>query len=103
MEIINLSRKYHFSAGEDSPHSQWGTGADWEVEVTLSGYLNSKTGLVINLIDLDALVKPCVESLNKKHLNKEVKYFAIHKVNPTNVAKYLYTNINEQIKKQWGN
>ena len=101
MKKIEISRKYFFSAGEDSPYSEWGTGSSWEIEVCLAGPVNQKSGLVVNLLDLDKLVKPCVESLNKKHLNKEVDHFKHTKVTPENLAEYCFTQIHQQIKNTW--
>lgn len=101
MNHVQISRKYYFSAGEDSPFSKWGSGADWEIEVTLKGPIEKKSGLVVNLLDLDEILSPCLLKVDKKHLNKEIEYFSSREVTPSNVAEFFFKEIKAQIESLW--
>ena len=99
---MQIHRKYTFSAGENSNFSQWGSGADWELEVTLQGPIDEITGLVVNLIDVDEIVRPCLHMLDKKHLNKEVDFFKNRQANPENLAEFCFYEIEKKRSELWG-
>jgi 6-pyruvoyltetrahydropterin/6-carboxytetrahydropterin synthase len=71
--IAHFSRRYHFSASHrlhvdalseeenratfGKCNNPFGHGHNYVVEVTLSGPVDSKTGMVVNLSDLDSFVR----------------------------------------------
>jgi len=86
-----LTRRYEFSAAHRlcSPHydddTNWavfyecnnpnGHGHNYELEVMLAGDPNPATGMLINLLDLDALVQQhLVKPMDHKHLNHDVAF-----------------------------
>ena len=89
---MQLTRLYHFSASHRLHSSElseeanqelygkcnnpYGHGHNYEVEVTVSGPVDSRTGRVVDLHDLDALVKGHVtEPFDHRNLNEEVAEF----------------------------
>jgi len=89
---MELTRRYHFCASHRL-HSQhlseevnrelygkcnnpYGHGHNYEVEVTVSGPVNRQTGHVVDIRDLDTLVKTHItEPLDHRNLNREVADF----------------------------
>ena len=87
-----LTRRYHFSASHrlhsnrisDEANQElygkcnnpYGHGHNYEVEVTVSGPVDSRTGRVADIEHLDALVKTHVaEPFDHRNLNEEVAEF----------------------------
>lgn len=52
-----------------TPH---GHGHNYQLEVYLEGQIDPITGMVINLADVDRVLKEVVDPLDKKHVNLEV-------------------------------
>ena len=89
---VELGRRYHFSASHrlhnpnlseeentriygkcNNPH---GHGHNYTVEVRLSGAIDSTTGMISNLGDLDAFVNEhVIEPFDHRSLNEEVPAF----------------------------
>ena len=89
---IELGRRYHFAASHrlhsahlseeencrvfgkcNNPH---GHGHNYVVEVSMSGDVDAATGMIANLIDLDAFVeRQVLEELDHKSLNEDVPAF----------------------------
>lgn len=89
---VELGRRYHFSASHrlhnpalsdeencriygkcNNPH---GHGHNYTVEVRLSGAINSATGMISNLADLDSFVNErVIEPFDHRSLNEEVPAF----------------------------
>lgn len=89
---VQLSRKIYFSSAHRYHNQAWsdeknreifgpcnnphGHGHNYELEVTLSGPVDPDTGMVINLTDLDQILKDEIMApLDHRHLNYEVSYF----------------------------
>jgi 6-pyruvoyltetrahydropterin/6-carboxytetrahydropterin synthase len=107
---VSLTRGYVFSAAhrlhsnamsEEENQSvfgkcnnPYGHGHNYELEVTVGGTPDSRTGMIIDLAQLDKIVnEEVVEKFDHKHLNEEVEPFA--ELNPTseNVAKVIYEKL----------
>jgi 6-pyruvoyltetrahydropterin/6-carboxytetrahydropterin synthase len=90
--MIHLTRRYHFSASHrlhsdeiseqanqelyGKCNNPWGHGHNYEIEVTVSGPVDDRTGRAIDLHDLDALVERTITGpLDHRNLNKEVPEF----------------------------
>jgi 6-pyruvoyltetrahydropterin/6-carboxytetrahydropterin synthase len=73
------------------PH---GHGHNYRVDVTVEGEVDPRTGMVMNLADLDALLqREVVAKLDHSFLNYDIPHFA--DVIPTceNLARYLRDNL----------
>jgi 6-pyruvoyltetrahydropterin/6-carboxytetrahydropterin synthase len=67
-----------------------GHGHNYHLEVTVTGEINARTGMIVDLVKLHELVdKYAVEPLDHTFLNKDIPHFA--KVVPTaeNIAVYI--------------
>ena len=89
---LHLSRRYRFSAshrlhsahlGEEENrrvygkcNNPYGHGHNYVVEVSVSGPVDPSTGMIVNLIDLDAFVESeIIEPFDHRYLNEEVAEF----------------------------
>jgi 6-pyruvoyltetrahydropterin/6-carboxytetrahydropterin synthase len=111
---MQLTRRYHFSASHRL-HSQelsaqanhdlygkcnnpYGHGHNYEVEVTVSGPIDPPTGRVVDLKDLDTLVKGQVTGpFDHRNLNEEVEEF--QQLVPT--TENLGMIINQRLREAW--
>src|ERR1700676_4039903 len=108
---IELGRRYHFSAshrlhaahlsGEENSrvfgkcNNPFGHGHNYVLEVSVSGKVDSATGMIANLSDLDGFVEKAVlQIFDHKSLNEDVAVFQ-EKV-PT--TENLCINIYERLK-----
>ena len=55
----------------------------------------------MNLIDLDEIVQPCIDALDKKHLNKEIAYFSNKEVTPSHLAEYIFKQLSTKVTDRW--
>ena len=53
-----------------------GHGHNYTLEVTAAGPIDDATGMVIDLVELDATVRGVLDTLDHKHLDREVPAFA---------------------------
>jgi 6-pyruvoyltetrahydropterin/6-carboxytetrahydropterin synthase len=75
-----------------------GHGHNYHLEVTVTGSIDQRTGMIVDLVKLHELVdKYAVEPLDHTFLNKDIPHFA--KVVPTaeNIAVYIGHSIEKQI------
>jgi 6-pyruvoyltetrahydropterin/6-carboxytetrahydropterin synthase len=87
-----VTRRYHFSASHRLHSSElseqanqelygkcnnpYGHGHNYEVEVTVRGLIDERTGRVVDLQDLDGLVhRQVTDALDHRNLNDEVPEF----------------------------
>lgn len=82
-----------------SLYSEHGHGHNYILEAWVRGKIDPVTGLVINLKDLDGILKEITDPLDHHHLNHDVDYF--QEVVPTteNVARYCYEKLQEALAK----
>lgn len=52
-----------------TPH---GHGHNYELEVYIEGAMDPQTGMIMNLVDVDCILKEVVDPLDGKHVNLEV-------------------------------
>ena len=111
---MQLTRRYHFSASHRL-HSQdlseeanqelygkcnnpYGHGHNYEVEVTVSGPIDQQTGRVVDLVDLDRLVKEhVIQPFDHRNINEEVSDF--QQLVPT--TENLGMIINRRLRTAW--
>ncbi len=111
---LRILRTVRFSAGHRYHNPAWsdeqnqrvfgvcnrphGHGHNYRLEVGVDGSVDPVTGMLINLADLDTLLKDLVLSqLDHAFLNHDVEHFA--EVNPTceNIAAYLWQRLEEPV------
>jgi 6-pyruvoyltetrahydropterin/6-carboxytetrahydropterin synthase len=76
-----------------------GHGHNYHLEVTVTGEIDARTGMIVDLVKLHELVdKHAVEPLDHTFLNKDIPHFA--KVVPTaeNIAVYIGYQIEQPIR-----
>jgi 6-pyruvoyltetrahydropterin/6-carboxytetrahydropterin synthase len=76
-----------------------GHGHNYHLEVTVTGEIDERTGMIVDLVKLHELVdKHAVEPLDHTFLNKDIPHFA--KVVPTaeNIAVYIGYQIEQPIR-----
>ncbi|WP_374720748.1 6-carboxytetrahydropterin synthase [Peribacillus tepidiphilus] len=108
--MIYLSRKMYFSAAHSYRIDEWseeknqivfgpcsnshGHGHDYTLEVMVKGKLNDKSGIVVNITDIDMVVKTFVQKeLDGKFLNKENPYFKKNIPTTENIVMYLWDSL----------
>jgi 6-pyruvoyltetrahydropterin/6-carboxytetrahydropterin synthase len=70
--------------------SPWGHGHNYTVEATVAGEIDEATGMVVNIVDVDRVLKAHVTGpLADKHLNYEVPHFADTPPTLENIARYV--------------
>lgn len=79
-----------------TPH---GHGHNYLFEVTLEGKIDADTGMVMNLYDVDKILKRVTDPLDHHHLNHDVPYFAEIVPTTENIAKYLFNEITKELPK----
>jgi 6-pyruvoyltetrahydropterin/6-carboxytetrahydropterin synthase len=81
-----------------STASPWPHGHDYRVELTVEGGVCSNTGMVVNLANLDALLRErVVNPLNGTWLNKQVPEFGQRPPSLEVLAPYLYARLAEGV------
>jgi 6-pyruvoyltetrahydropterin/6-carboxytetrahydropterin synthase len=111
--MIYLLRKIYFSAMHLYTVSDWsmeqnqrvfgpcsnpnGHGHDYTLEVMVRGELNPKSGIVINVTEINREVKQVVhQHLDGKFLNKENPWFEQHNPTTENIVYYLWDQLEER-------
>ncbi len=116
--MIRLSRTIHFNAGRSLWRPAWsaeknratygdegphGYGHNYDLEVAVVGEADPETGMVVNLTDLDRVLKEEVDRpLDHRNLNFDVPEF--EKVPPTaeNLAVWIWRRVSDRIgRERW--
>ena len=75
-------------------NNPFGHGHNYVVEVTVTGPVDSQTGMIANLGELDPFVeREVVEAFDQKYLNEEVPEFRISVPTTENVAREIYRRL----------
>jgi 6-pyruvoyltetrahydropterin/6-carboxytetrahydropterin synthase len=76
-----------------------GHGHNYTLEVTVRGEVDPTTGFVIDLKDLKEIMnREVVETLDHRHLNKEVTEFARRNPTTENIAVYIWQRLEPKLK-----
>lgn len=78
--------------------SPTGHGHNYRLECFVEGRVDSVTGMIINLRDLDRILKEATSKLDGKFLNKEVSEFLETVPTTERIAEYLFTKVEEKLK-----
>ncbi len=108
-----LARRTHFSCGHRyySPqmseeenrktfglcYSEHGHGHNYVLEAYLLGPIDPVTGMVINLMQVDEILKKVTSELDHRHLNFDVPAFAEQVPTTENIARYCYGRVLEEL------
>jgi len=114
--VIRLSRTLHFNAGRSLWRRDWsekknrevygdegphGFGHNFRLDVSVEGPLDPESAMVINLTDLDRILKEEVDGpLDHRNLNQDVPEFA--SVSPTaeNLAVWIWRRMEKRIERE---
>lgn len=107
--IVRMSRRTHFSSAHlyanknfseqenkatfGKCFTEHGHGHNYLLEAFFEGRIDAKSGLIINLLEIDDLLKVLTDDIDHKHLNFDVPEFK--EVIPTteNLASYCFKRI----------
>ena len=109
---LTLNRVYWFSAAHrlhtpvlsandnisiyDKCNNPMGHGHDYKLEVSLLGMPDPDTGMLIELDKCDAIVRKVLDTMDHRHLDKEVPYFKNHTSTGENIVAYLWQELASQ-------
>lgn len=71
-------------------------GHNYLLEVTVSGDVDPRTGMVINLFDLKRVLLAVIEEFDHKNLNRDLPYFKDRVPTSENLARVLWTKLDSQ-------
>ena len=108
--LTYLSRKIYFSSAHRYHNPNWdeaknkevfgpcnnphGHGHNYELEVIIKGPVDPDTGMVMNLTDLDHILKDKImKALDHRHLNFEVDFFKENIPTTENIAVYCWNEL----------
>lgn len=108
--IVYLKRRAQFSAAHNywlqalSPEEnralfgayagQEGHGHNYVVELTVAGNIDPRTGMVVNIVEIDRILKgEVIHVLDSRFLNREVAYFADHPPTLENITRFIWERV----------
>src|SRR6185295_12545141 len=71
-------------------------GHNYLIEVTVTGEVDPKTGMVVNLFDLKRILLNMLEEIDHKNLNLDMTYFKDQIPTSENLARVLWAKLNKQ-------
>lgn len=113
--MVHLSRRISFSSAHRYFSSQlstaenkrvfgrcyteFGHGHNYVLDVTLKGKVDPVTGMVINLVDVDQILKEVTDPLDHHHLNFDLPYFKTLVPTTENIAIYCFNEVKNRLPK----
>ncbi len=112
MAAVLLTKRIEFSSSHRYHKPEWdaaknrstfgacnndpGHGHNYMLEVTVSGEVDPRTGMVVNLFDLKRVLLHVLEEFDHKHLNRDLPYFERQIPTSENIARVLWGKLDEQ-------
>jgi 6-pyruvoyltetrahydropterin/6-carboxytetrahydropterin synthase len=112
MSTVILTKRIEFAAAHRYIKAEWDEaknravfgpcynppahGHNYMVEVTVSGEVDPKTGMVVNLFDLKRILLNVLEEFDHKNLNLDMPYFEGLIPTSENLARVLWTKLDRQ-------
>jgi 6-pyruvoyltetrahydropterin/6-carboxytetrahydropterin synthase len=109
MPTVVLSKVYWFTAAHrlnseilnsaqnidiyDKCNNYNGHGHDYRLEVSIKGYPDKKTGMILPIEEFDECVNKVLHNLDYKHLNQEVDYFKHNLSSGEIIIQYLWKKL----------
>ncbi len=109
---VSLTRRLTFASGHILARPEWDEarnrevfgacsgdhGHNYELEVTVSGSVDANTGMVINLREVDRIVKDLViHDVDHRHLNRDVPWLQGSLPTAENVAMAIWRRLDGQL------
>jgi len=104
--MVYASRRFEFSAAHRYWRDEWsreqneqvfgkcispyGHGHNYTLDVTIKGQPDPITGMIMNLVDLKAIVNEILEQFDHKHLNEDTPYFKALIPTTENIVRVLW-------------
>ncbi|PDW01961.1 6-carboxytetrahydropterin synthase [Candidatus Viridilinea mediisalina] len=104
--MLTATRRFEFSAAHRYWRDDWsqaenqrvfgkcispyGHGHNYTLDVTITGTLDPRTGMVMNMTELKALVNEVLEEFDHKHLNEDTPYFKDQLPTTENLVRVLW-------------
>ena len=94
-----LRRRAQFSGGFSyAPPGDTGAGHDYLVELTVGGPIDARTGMVVNIKDVDAVLKArVVQPLHGRLLDRDVAAFHGRPPTPENIARFVWDHCRDAL------
>jgi 6-pyruvoyltetrahydropterin/6-carboxytetrahydropterin synthase len=67
-----------------------GHGHNYTLEVTVRGGVDTSTGMVIDLVDMDRTVRGVLDTMDHKHIDRQIPAFATQASTAENIVVYLW-------------
>ncbi len=112
MSTVLLTKRIEFAAAHRYFKAEWDEaknravfgpcynppahGHNYLLEVTVSGEVDPKTGMVVNLFDLKRTLLNVLEEFDHKNLNLDMPYFEGRIPTSENIARVLWTKLDTQ-------
>lgn len=109
MPSVLLTKRIEFAAAHRYVKPEWddgrnravfgpcynepGHGHNYMLEVTVSGDVDPRTGMVVNLFDLKQVLLDVLEEFDHKHLNLDMPYFKDDVPTSENIARVLWKKL----------
>jgi len=78
-------------------YTEYGHGHNYVLEITIGGQIDTKTGMVMNLVDVDRILKDVTDPMDHHHLNFDIPEFKDVVPTTENIAKYCYEKVRPQL------
>jgi 6-pyruvoyltetrahydropterin/6-carboxytetrahydropterin synthase len=104
--MIQATRRFEFSAAHRYWRADWsveenervfgkctspyGHGHNYTLDVTITGPLDERTGMVMNMSELKTLVNEVLEEFDHRHLNEDTPYFRDQLPTTENIVRVLW-------------
>jgi 6-pyruvoyltetrahydropterin/6-carboxytetrahydropterin synthase len=114
-EICTLTKVYHFSAAHRLHSEKYsdeenrrifgkcnnpkGHGHDYYIEVKIKGNVDPETGMLMNLSELDEIMRDIIEELDHTRLDVEIPFFEEYQPSGENIVKYIWIKLQPKMKK----
>ena len=115
--MVLLSRTIHFNAAHrlfnPERSEEWnratygdaanpaGYGHNYTLDVSVAGEADAVTGMLVNLTDLDRVLKEEVDRpLDHRHLNAEIPEFAKTVPTAENLARWIWDRLDARLAKE---
>lgn len=101
-----IARRVHFSSGHryyqplwdenknraefGSCYSEHGHGHNYMLDAYFEGEIDPQSGMTMNLMDIDKILKQVTDPLDHQHLNFDIEEFKTLVPTTENIAKYCF-------------
>ena len=78
-------------------YTEHGHGHNYVLEITVGGETDPLTGMVINLVDVDQILKDVTDPMDHHHLNHDVAAFKEEVPTTENLARYFFVEVKKHL------